>query len=457
MIPTIFTILLFPLFLVASVTNNITKYNNDTEGGSRVGRFINFFSAVRFSNNACVGAGGLNGTCYTEQECSERNGAPTSSCAGGFGVCCIFGLSCGGRSSENNTYISTELDSNQCIYTICRMNPNVVLLRLDFDEFNIAQPFTCGGSSSSVACTTADGPKIGDCIYDSMTITTPGSPAPPIICGYNTGQHMWVESSEFCNKIVFNLGLEASDIAARTWMIKVTQYDSTQESSFVPPIGCLQYIYGYNIGRVSSFNFKDQNSYHLSNQRYSICWRRERSKCSICFSAGTFGLSNVPSAVLPSPSSTSTSPWTKLGGYTDSICCNKDTPVANCGTSGASDYIEFQGAQPPPAGSIYTVSKGNRWCGRWMALPTNDPAPTPTITYSAVNSGTTLCTQLSPFRLRVMFDDGEVLSSDSSKVCGTSSSAARTADTSDECATFRLYGSRKGTIGFQFVWWHNDC
>ena len=22
------------------------------------------------------------------------------------------------------------------------------------------------------------------------------------------------------------------------------------------------------------------------------------------------------------------------GGYTDSICCNKDNPVANCGTSG---------------------------------------------------------------------------------------------------------------------------
>ena len=51
---------------------------------------------------------------------------------------------------------------------------NLLAFRLDFDEFNIAQPFTCGGSSSSVACTTADGPKIGDCIYDSMTITTPG-------------------------------------------------------------------------------------------------------------------------------------------------------------------------------------------------------------------------------------------------------------------------------------------
>ena len=109
-----------------------------------------------------------------------------------------------------------------------------------------------------------------------------------------------------------------------------------------------------------------------------------------------------------------------------------------------------------------------------MALPA-DPAPTPTITYSAVNSGTTLCSRLLPFRLRVMFDDGEVrlsapstrltlkniplqvLSSDSRKVCGTSGSAARTADTSDECATFRLYGSRKGTLGFKFVWWHVGC
>ena len=51
-----------------------------------------------------------------------------------------------------------------------------------------------------------------------------------------------------------------------------------------------------------------------------------------------------------------------------------------------------------------------------MALPTSDPAPSPSITYSAVNSATTLCTKLLPFRLGVLFDDGEVISSDSSKV-----------------------------------------
>ena len=47
-----------------------------------------------------------------------------------------------------------------------------------------------------------------------------------------------------------------------------------------------------------------------------------------------------------------------------------------------------------------------------------------------------------------ILDDGEVISNDASKVCGTSSAAARTADTSDECATFRLYGPSKGTLGF---------
>ena len=66
-----------------------------------------------------------------------------------------------------------------------------------------------------------------------MTVTTPGSPAPPIICGYNTGQHMYVESSDQCNKIIFNLGLQSAATSTRTWMIRVTQFDSTQVCSSV--------------------------------------------------------------------------------------------------------------------------------------------------------------------------------------------------------------------------------
>jgi hypothetical protein len=62
--------------------------------------------------------------------------------------------------------------------------------RLDFNEFNIAQPFTCGATGSPTVCTSSDGPLIGDCLTDTFTVTSPGSPAPPVICGYNTGQHM---------------------------------------------------------------------------------------------------------------------------------------------------------------------------------------------------------------------------------------------------------------------------
>ena len=35
--------------------------------------------------------------------------------------------------------------------------------------------------------------------------------------------------------------------------------------------GCLQYIYGENIGTISSFNLKDVNSQHLSNQ---VCQKK---------------------------------------------------------------------------------------------------------------------------------------------------------------------------------------
>ena len=67
---------------------------------------------------------------------------------------------------------------------------------------------------------------------------------------------------------------------------------------------------------------------------------------------------------------------------------------------------QVRGQEAGGRGAVVTETAA-RWCGRWMALPA-DPAPTPTITYSAVNSGTTLCSRLLPFRLRVMFDDGEV-------------------------------------------------
>ena len=49
---------------------------------------IEFFFTSSFPNDVCK-AGTKNGTCYTQAECTERNGEESGSCASGFGVCCV--------------------------------------------------------------------------------------------------------------------------------------------------------------------------------------------------------------------------------------------------------------------------------------------------------------------------------------------------------------------------------
>ena len=39
---------------------------------------------------------------------------------------------------------------------------------------------------------------------DTLTVSNPGFSNPPTICGYNTGQHMWVPAADSCNQI--NIG-----------------------------------------------------------------------------------------------------------------------------------------------------------------------------------------------------------------------------------------------------------
>ena len=90
-------------------------------------------------------------------------------------MCCTFSAKCGGRTLENSTYLTTDLTTSTCVYTICKCNPLVHQIRLDFTAMELAPPFTCGSSSSSVSCSSTDGPLIGDCLYDTLTVTSPGT------------------------------------------------------------------------------------------------------------------------------------------------------------------------------------------------------------------------------------------------------------------------------------------
>ena len=95
---------------------------------------IGIFQVVRFPNAPCRSANDFNGTCYTASECSSLGGSASGSCAAGFGVCCVFSLSCGSRTNANTSYaiinsFSTANDRDPCTYTYCRCSEDVCKLR----------------------------------------------------------------------------------------------------------------------------------------------------------------------------------------------------------------------------------------------------------------------------------------------------------------------------------------
>ena len=67
-------------------------------------------------------------------------------------------------------------------------------------------------------------------------------------------------------------------------MINIAQFQVTQlgcDSVNLPPLGCTQFYYGSVSGVVQSYNF-DGGS-HLADQTQTICVRRERGICRICW------------------------------------------------------------------------------------------------------------------------------------------------------------------------------
>ena len=56
-----------------------------------ISNYCNVFNSFQIpKNDACSSSeGNRNGTCYTKEECSERNGLQMGTCAEGYGVCCV--------------------------------------------------------------------------------------------------------------------------------------------------------------------------------------------------------------------------------------------------------------------------------------------------------------------------------------------------------------------------------
>merc|ERR1712223_1552601 len=259
----------------------------------REGKFLSMFNIVRFPNDHCDAGGSRNGTCYTKEECSNKGGTEDGSCASGYGVCCTFVVNCGVSISENNTYFESDGDEkSHCSINVCKASEKIVQLRLDFITFNIAGPESGTTSVGKMIdghldLTTAQGMVSGlntRCLTDIFSISNPGGPSPPKICGYNADTHMYVDLCEDCIDLTFQLGTSTLD---PTWNIRITQYEMNYEN--LAPFGCTQYFWKEDSdsdgkGVITSYNWNGGNGYHLADQNQNICIRREEDKTQICYS-----------------------------------------------------------------------------------------------------------------------------------------------------------------------------
>jgi hypothetical protein len=63
------------------------------------------------------------------------------------------------------------------------------------------------------------------CLTDLFSVTNPNGASPPVICGINTGEHMYVQASDSCNELSFQLGVDSVSTTIpdpRQWLIKVS-------------------------------------------------------------------------------------------------------------------------------------------------------------------------------------------------------------------------------------------
>lgn len=357
-------------------------------------RVLPIFNVVKFPNDLCSATQGRNGTCYTETECKDKAGTNTGACADGFGVCCSFVLSCGGSTSDNNSYLvqasSTALSG--CTYTVCPQATSISRIRYDFTTLELAAPVV--GTSVAIGSATPTIPTLGalgTCLTDGMSITST-SGSSPVICGTNTGQHMILDSDGVSCQTV-NIYTDSS-ATSRSWDIWITQYQHPADTSGMGgPPGCLQYFTATS-GSVRSFNFPstlDAGSSvtiaHLNNQRYTTCIRRGFGMTKICYAP-----KGAAAAAAPQ------------GSYGIGLSIADATSGSLINTSCTADYVGIPGVSTTVTiGGAAITQVLYRHCGRVFNVITG--------IVQTITAAVTACTTVTPFSVVVNFDDFESLSS----------------------------------------------
>merc|ERR1712038_1010459 len=263
-------------------------------------------------------------------------------------------------------------------YTICPVTSDVRRIRLELTTFDIEGPFTpaldgAAGATAGTVATTDANTAIGQCRGDQFVAAT-GLGSSPIICGFNTGQHMILDTDgTMCVTAIFTFSTSGN--VQRSYRIHNVQFGGNNDMG--GPTGCLQYYTG-EMGTVNSFNWNGiATSVHLANHNYNVCIRRRVDACRICWSPiqtgaadrgnqatparGAFGVSNVGVSDTDASS----------GVGTDCVAAFVDAMRATSG-----DFVEILGGNAPGAdmgaqlvnADIAAGEEGNDvFCGRFFS------------------------------------------------------------------------------------------
>jgi len=419
------------------------------EPSAKAKKAIGIFNIVKFDNDVCDAGNNMSGTCFTAEECSDRNGVASGSCAEGYGVCCVITLTCGATTRANCTYLNqqmsntpaTDSDSSQsCTYNICPVNDGVRRIRLEMDTFVIEPPFTPDLTGAAVG-SFGQGTSIGHCLGDSF-VAASGVASSPVICGTNTGQHMVLDTDgSMCVTAIFNF--RSGGAQQRNYRIHVVQFGEFNEMG--GPMGCLQYYTG-EMGTVNTFNWVGPvgaTSVHLANQHYNVCIRRRVAACRICWSpiqtAATMGNQATPARGAFGIGNAGAVDAMAMGAV-DGACVEAHAAAA---AATSQDFVEILGGNDAGANMGAALVDANNageqgsdvFCGRFFTALTAPAAST--------MMDRSICSRKTPFRLGVHFDDFENVGD------GAADAAAAMAKNNEVSAATAAAGAPTTPLGIQ--------
>ncbi|XP_055912861.1 uncharacterized protein LOC129946631 [Eupeodes corollae] len=246
--------------------------------------FLSLFEVFKFENSKCSVSLSdirlLHGICYHEFECNSFGGTAMGACASGVGVCCVFVKGCGDTTDQQVVYFEspnypTPVTEALICVLIVNLRQNVRQLRLDFSMFELSRPTQ------------------GECLQDQFVVSGQNvNFIVPIICGINTGQHIYVDVDNAIENRVY-VSVFAKGSSPRSFNIKITQL----ERDFAPD-DCLQF-YTEPEGYIKSFNYdqfgtivESGEATYLNNLNYAICIKRVKQMCTILYQTNSNGEPN---------------------------------------------------------------------------------------------------------------------------------------------------------------------